>query len=127
MRYFGRRPPPVPDWLRRGIPVALGTDSRASNESMSMRSELARAAAMWPSLRPQELFAMATIHGGLALRRKGLGLLRKGRRADFFAVHGTEESTEASLAEFVHGSRAPVATWLAGHMHRCRAKVGSDG
>ena len=127
MRYFGRRPPPVPDWLRRGIPVALGTDSRASNESMSMRSELARAAAMWPSLRPQELFAMATTHGGLALRRKGLGLLRKGLRADFFAVHGTEESTEAILAEFVHGSRAPVATWLAGHMHRCRAKVGSDG
>jgi cytosine/adenosine deaminase-related metal-dependent hydrolase len=127
MLYFGRRPPQVPDWLRRGIPVALGTDSRASNESMSMRSELTRAAAMWPSLRPAELFAMATTHGAPALHRKGLGRLRKGQRADFFAVQAGEQSTDVILADFVHGKRAPVATWLAGRMHRCRAKGGSDG
>jgi hypothetical protein len=48
-------------------------------------------------------------------------------RADFFAVHSDAQSTEAILADFVHGKRAPVATWLAGRMHRCRAKGSSDG
>jgi DeoR/GlpR family transcriptional regulator of sugar metabolism len=53
--------------------------------------------------------------------------LRKGQRADFFAVQAGEQSTDVILADFVHGKRAPVATWLAGRMHRCRAKGGSDG
>ncbi|HEB52857.1 MAG TPA: hypothetical protein ENI87_06355, partial [bacterium] len=85
IEYFGRTPPDVPAWLARGIPVALGTDSRASNTALSLRQELTRAAVMWPTLSPTQLFAMATIHGGRALSGP-FGRLRRGGRADLIAV-----------------------------------------
>ncbi len=119
--YFGRTPPPVGEWLRRGIPVALGTDSRASNRAMSMLEELSAAARMWPSLGPSTLFAMATAHGGRALCRPGLGLLRRGARADIFAVAAEGRSSADVLESVVRGSLRPRATWLAGRMHRARS------
>ncbi len=104
--WFGRTPPPVPRWLRAGIPVALGTDSRASNARWSLRAELQLAASFWPELRPAELFAMATSQGGRALGRPGLGRLRRGGRADFVAV-AAEGTPARLLAEFVHGGCVP--------------------
>lgn len=112
--FFRRRTPPVPAWLRRGIPVALGTDSRASNTELSMVLELARAARLWPDLRPEELLAMATVHGARALGRPGLGRLRQAGRADLIAVAADGDSATALLEAFVHGHRSVQATWLAG-------------
>jgi len=100
--YFGRTPPPVDAWLRRGIPVGLGTDSRASNAGWSMRHELQRAAALWPQLSPSQLLAMATAHGGRALG-VAAGALRRGGRADFVAVRASSDWA-ATLAAFVHGA-----------------------
>lgn len=114
IRWFDRSPPPVEDWLRRGIGVALGTDSRASNRSMSMSDELALAAQMWPSLGPASLFAMATCHGGRALSRPGLGRLVRGGRADFFAVAADGRAPGSILEGFVHGQLVPECTWLRG-------------
>jgi len=104
--WFDRTPPPVPRWLRAGIPVALGTDSRASNDAWSMRHELRRAAALWPDLAPSELLAMATTAGGRALRLPGLGRLRRGGRADFVAVRGSEP--RRVVEDFVHGRVRPA-------------------
>ena len=125
--YFGRTPPPVGDWLRRGIPVALGTDSRASNRSMSMLAELRAAARMWPELDPATLLAMATVHGARALQRPGLGQLRRGLRADFFAVEAEGASPAPILEAVVHGAVGPRATWLAGRMHRMARSPGPNG
>lgn len=125
--YFGRTPPPVGDWLRRGIPVALGTDSRASNRAMSMLAELQAAARMWPGLDPATLLAMATVHGARALRHPGLGQLRRGLRADFFAVATEGASPAAILEAVVHGAARPRATWLAGRMHRMARSPGPNG
>lgn len=87
--FFGRTPPPVPSWLAAGIPVALGTDSQASNDGLSMRRELQRAAGFWPELSPQQLLAMATRHGASGLGRPGLGRLQRGGRADFVVLRAT--------------------------------------
>lgn len=84
--FFGRTPPPVPRWLAAGIPVALGTDSQASNDGLSMQRELQRAAAFWPELSPPQLLAMATRHGARGLGRPGLGRLVRGGRADFVVL-----------------------------------------
>lgn len=113
--YFGRTPPPVAQWLRRGIPVALGTDSRASNRGLSMRKELARAAQLWPELQPEQLFSMATICGGKALNGP-FGTLRRGRRADF-AVVAAGASWPETLAGFVRDETALMAVVLAGVAH----------
>jgi cytosine/adenosine deaminase-related metal-dependent hydrolase len=99
--YFRRSPPDVPLWLRRGVPVALGTDSRASNEAMSMRAELRRAARLWPTLSPAALFDMATRGGGRALGAAH-GALRRGRRADLVVVRLGGEWCPA-LERFVQG------------------------
>ncbi|MFY9341554.1 MAG: amidohydrolase family protein, partial [Planctomycetota bacterium] len=60
IEWFRRSPPPVDRWLAAGIPVALGTDSLASNHTLSMRAELARAARWWPGLSPRRLLHLAT-------------------------------------------------------------------
>jgi cytosine/adenosine deaminase-related metal-dependent hydrolase len=118
--YFGRTPPPVAQWLRRGIPVALGTDSRASNRGLSMRQELARAAELWPELRLEELFAMATVCGGKALNGP-FGSLRRGRRADFVVVPASGSWSE-TLAGFVRDETPLMAVVLAGVAHRQAAR-----
>jgi cytosine/adenosine deaminase-related metal-dependent hydrolase len=84
--WFGRAAPPVPSWLRAGIPVALGTDSRASNDGLSLLAELRRAGRLWPALSPRQLLAMGTRHGGAALGLRGVGTLRRGAAADFLVV-----------------------------------------
>ena len=63
IRYFRRRPPPVPRWLQQGICVALGTDSRASNETLSLRHELSIARSLWPGLNSESLVSMVTGNG----------------------------------------------------------------
>ncbi len=100
--HFRRTAPDVPAWLARGIAVALGTDSRASNDGLSMRAELARAAALWPALPPRELLAMATTHGAASLGLRGAGRLRVGGRADFVVVDAANDAA-TTLAGLVHG------------------------
>ena len=114
IRWFGRSPPPVQDWLGRGIPVALGTDSWASNRSMSMHEELRAGARLWPDLAPSTLFAMATVHGARALSRSGLGRLGRGGRADFVCVAAGTDAPESIFAAFIHGDLAPTATFVGG-------------
>lgn len=102
IEYFGRQPPPVARWLRAGIPVALGTDSRASNRGLSMRAELQRAARLWPQLAPRQLFDMATRAGARSLGLPRLARLRRGDRADLLVLPAPR-GFDAALATFVHG------------------------
>ncbi len=111
--WFRRTPPPVASWLRAGIPVALGTDSRASNVALSMRRELARARALWPDLRDAELLAMATQNGGRALGLPACGQLRMRGPADFVAIPA-RGTFAATLEPFVAGATEPVAVFLGG-------------
>jgi aminodeoxyfutalosine deaminase len=71
-----------------GIPLALGTDSLASNDSLSLWDELRFALEAFPSeLSPEDVLHMATLGGASAL---GLGAshgeLVAGKRADFQIV-----------------------------------------
>ncbi|MFN9304660.1 MAG: amidohydrolase family protein [Planctomycetota bacterium] len=111
--YFGRTPPPVAAWLAAGIPVAIGTDSAASNDGVSMRAELARAARMWPGLGPAEVLAMATTNGAASLGLRGAGRLRPGGRADFVVVPALA-TPAATLAAFVHGELPLLAVVCGG-------------
>ncbi len=111
--WFGRTPPPVPRWLAAGIPVGLGTDSRASNREWSMRAELALAARWWPELSPARRLAMATTYGAAAIGRQGLARLRRGGRADFVVVR-SDGDVGAAMERFVGGASAPLAVVAGG-------------
>jgi 5-methylthioadenosine/S-adenosylhomocysteine deaminase len=81
---------PVPELAAAGATVGLGTDSVASNNSLSMLREMHLAGLLqkhhrWDAavLPAQELLDMATIHGARLLGRADtLGSLEVGKRAD---------------------------------------------
>lgn len=123
IEYFGRRPPPVPQWLASGIPVALGTDSRASNTGLCMRAELQRAARLWPGLAPARLLAMATMHGARALDLP-VGRLRRGGRADLLVIPAAATAA-ATLEGFVTGAASEPVVYAGGRRQRPRRQPAS--
>ena len=123
IEYFGRRPPPVPRWLASGIPVALGTDSRASNTGLCMRRELRRAARLWPELAPAQLLAMATTHGARSLDLP-VGRLRRGSRADLLVIPAAATAA-ATVQGFVAGAAPEPVVYAAGRRQRSRRQPAS--
>jgi 8-oxoguanine deaminase len=89
---------PVPGMISRGIPVGIGVDGGASNDSGDLLGELRtammvhRIEGVHPGLRPEEwlgpldVFLMATRNGAKILNRKEIGSLEKGKAADLILV-----------------------------------------
>ncbi len=85
---------PVPEMLRRGVNVALGTDGPASNDTLDMFREmrlaaiLHRGASLDPTaLKAWDVLRMATINGAKALGLENeVGSLEVGKRADLILV-----------------------------------------
>ena len=79
---------PVAKLKKAGVKLALGTDSLASNSSLSLWDELAFAAETYADIfSAQELFALATTGGAEALGLQNeLGELKPGLRASFQVV-----------------------------------------
>ena len=81
--FFGHENHPIRRLLDAGIPVALGTDSLASNDSLSMIDEMRYLYARRKDLSPEEILCAATVHGAVALGFAGrLGCLAPGYFAD---------------------------------------------
>jgi 5-methylthioadenosine/S-adenosylhomocysteine deaminase len=85
---------PVPQMLKQGIPVGLGTDGAASNNDLSMWGETDMAAKLHKvntgdpeAVSAMQAFEMATIGGARALHLDHLtGSLEVGKRADISIV-----------------------------------------
>jgi 5-methylthioadenosine/S-adenosylhomocysteine deaminase len=80
---------PLPELLDAGVPVGLGTDGPASNNTLDMVESMKFAALVhkhhrWdPTVIPaQTALDMATLHGARALGRSDLGSLEPGKLAD---------------------------------------------
>lgn len=82
---------PVALLKKMGIPLALGTDSLASNDSLSMWDEMRFALETFPNvLSPDDVFHMGTGNGAAALGlAPACGSLEVGKRADFQLVANT--------------------------------------
>jgi len=113
IRYFRRRPPPVPEWLDLGIPVALGTDSLASNTGLSIREEMAEARRMWPQLSPETILEMATGNGHRALSLTATPGLRRGGPASFLVLRCDDDGRDC-LEALTSNEDAPAQVWLRG-------------
>ena len=85
-RYFYHTDHPVMRLVEKGINVAIGTDSLASNWSLSLLDELKFLARTQPCLSPETLFDMVTCNGTKALGLAQAGRLEKGWQADIIAV-----------------------------------------
>lgn len=85
--YFGHRPFPMQACQEAGVNLALGTDSLASAETLSMFEVLRKTLESFPSLSREEVFSMATLGGAKALKmEEEIGSLEAGKKADLIAV-----------------------------------------
>lgn len=84
---------PVPEMLKAGVNVALGTDGTASNNNLNLWEEmrlmalLHKGAGYDPTLiTPKEALAAATVNGARAQGRQNCGSIAVGQRADLMLV-----------------------------------------
>ena len=84
--YFYHTDHPVAQLIEKGINVAIGTDSLASNWSLSLLDELRFLARTQPYIRPETLLDMVTYNGAKVLGLAQVGRLEKGWQADIIAV-----------------------------------------
>jgi cytosine/adenosine deaminase-related metal-dependent hydrolase len=115
---------PVADLLKAGVPVGLGVDGAASNESGGLAEEMhqallfARQRGGPTSLSPRQALWMATAGGARCLgRSQDLGSLEVGKLADL-AVWRLDGLAHAGIddpvAALVLGTAAPLALLLVG-------------
>lgn len=97
--FFGHRHPGAGRLLNGGSPVALGTDSLASNAGLSMLREVRLAASLLPEVPRSEWLRAATLTAAEGL---GLGFtagsLQAGKQADLQVLGGVPEETTDPLA-----------------------------
>lgn len=109
-RFYSHPPFPFERLRAAGVLVCLGTDSAASGTTLDMRVEMGDFLASFPSVRPAEAMAMATVAAAKALNRPGVtGTLGIGSRADVIAV--AVPGAIADVAEAVIAGRDAVS-WM---------------
>ena len=120
---------PVSKLLDKGINVALGTDSAASNNDLNMFGEM-QAAALLAKLQSQdasalpasEVLAMATINGARALGMEdSIGSLEVGKQADLIAIDLSGPETQPlynPISQLVYASNGSQVShsWIAGNL-----------
>ncbi len=85
--YFEQDRFPLGFFLDAEINVALGTDSLASNETLSMLRQMQMALKNYSELTPESVLKMATVHGAKALLRENeIGTLKAGKLANIIGV-----------------------------------------
>ena len=85
--YFGHSPFAFERLRSLGFNVCLGTDSLASNKTLSLFDEMRAFQKDFPRVSPEEIFQMVTVNPARALRRENaLGQIRSGFEADLVAI-----------------------------------------
>jgi cytosine/adenosine deaminase-related metal-dependent hydrolase len=105
--YFGHSPFAFDRLRSLGFNICLGTDSLASNESLSLFDEMRVFQKNFPQVSPEEIFRMVTVNPARALRQENaLGQIRPGFGADLITVPC---STSTDIFEQILAFDAPVS------------------
>jgi aminodeoxyfutalosine deaminase len=105
---FGHSPHPFREFLARGVRVAVGTDSLASNPDLDVLAEIRFLHRLYPDLPGATLLRMATLSGAEALGwADETGSLAPGKSADLVVVP-LPPGEEADPYRLVLGSGLPV-------------------
>jgi cytosine/adenosine deaminase-related metal-dependent hydrolase len=115
--FFGHTEHPVERLLAVGVPVALGTDSLASNDRLDLLAEVREAARKHPGVPPETWLRLATLGGAQALGlAEEVGTLEAGKAADLCVVRGPAADGQ-SVAEALAGEEHEVVlTMVAGEV-----------
>ena len=92
--YFNHSRFPFEKLRALGFNICLGTDSLASNDSLSLFDEMRAFRRSEPGISPDKILKMVTVNPARALRQENtLGRIRRGFRADLLAVRCNERDT----------------------------------
>jgi len=112
--FFGHAPHPLDRLLARGVNVALGTDSLASNDSLCVLDEMKLVRGLYPDLPAQVVFRLGTSYGARMLRvSEQYGTLEPGRRASFNVVRPAGRPTAERAVEQILEPEAEVEAVVA--------------
>lgn len=116
--FFGHELHPVRQLLDMGINVALGTDSLASSDSLSILDEMRFLYQNRKDLKTDEIVRMATLNGAVALGFGGvLGRLRRGYWADMTVLRLPQNLSDRNvLAQVLEGAGECLATIVQGEI-----------
>jgi cytosine/adenosine deaminase-related metal-dependent hydrolase len=102
-----------------GIPLALGTDSLASNDSLSLWDEMSYLRQTVPeAFSAEELLTMATLGGARALGIEArTGSLQSGKRADFLVFSGCAPGAGAAPSKALLENGRLEQVYIAGQSY----------
>ncbi len=106
--YFGHSSFARAKLQKLGFNICLGTDSLASNDSLSLFAEMRQLLSTEPTLSPQELLEMVTVNAAAALRQQhSLGRIRSGFIADLIAIPAEGKKGEVLSNVVAFGDQVP--------------------
>jgi cytosine/adenosine deaminase-related metal-dependent hydrolase len=113
--FFGHPPHGWREMLARGINVAIGTDSLASNDSLSIWDELRFLRRLAPDASPARLVEMGTRRAAAALGLEAdCGAIRPGLWADLVALRPCENRQSGDLSALMEQAIGIDRVWVAG-------------
>ncbi len=113
--YFGHTDHRWPDMMDAGINVCVGTDSMASNTTLSILDELRDVRRRRPDVDPDVVLAMGTLRGAAALGLDSrIGSLTPGKLADFVCVPWTAGAPGDPIRNLLEADAKPAGTWIGG-------------
>jgi len=97
-RYIEQAVPPIETFRKNNCNIVLGTDSLASNWSLSIANEMKTIQKNFPSIALEELFTWATINGAKALQMDNrLGSFEKGKQPGVILLENVDVNNSATL------------------------------
>ena len=114
--FFGHANHPVQKLLDAGINVGLGTDSLASNETLSILDEM-KFLSLRHSISPKTLLTMATINGAKALGLESkVGQIKEGFEADLCGVQLPDVYGGNIYSQLLDTASKNIFTMVAGNI-----------
>jgi cytosine/adenosine deaminase-related metal-dependent hydrolase len=121
---FGHPPHPFRDFLARGVRVALGTDSLASNPDLDILAEARFLHARYPNVSGATLLRMATLSGAQALGRMDCGSLSICKSADLIVLPLPDIDTDDPHRLIFESDAAVSAVMFRGRWRRLEVTPG---
>lgn len=123
--FFRHERYPLRSYLRSGVNLALGTDSLASNQSLSLFREMKLVRKSFPWVSARQVFQMATQNGAKALGwQNEIGSLEIGKLADFVVLDLDHSESDQEIYEQITEGEPGVLTSFIGGKLALRPKKG---